>query len=240
MKKFLLPAACMLLLVVTSCGGGKKNLSAIDACLESVAAEFGKKAPDMETAMLNHNFDAARRFAGCYSDIPEEYAEKSFQVDNNEIEYLISEGNIDKAKATAKVLGSDFLYEKALAAEVNQLIQKEKFDAAINILSTWPFVVEFYPDGGKVYEEGEKIYGYPENNDGFNAEITSYNDLVDNVINGMLLNKKVNRKNGKTMVKVCNLYVDNAVQDENGNWTRQNTYKDLAIKKLQDVGVKVN
>ena len=240
MKRFLLPAACLLLLMATSCGGEQKNLSAVESCLKDVAAEFGKKAPDMETAMLNHKYDAARKFAECYVDLEDQYAEKTFLINNHEVEYLISEGDIDKAKSTAQALGSDYLYEKALAAEVNQLIKKEKFDAAINILSTWPFVVEFYPDGGKVYAEDEAVYGYPANNEGYNQEITSYNDLVDNVINGMLMNKRLNRRNGKTMVKVCNLYVETAVKDESGNWTRENSYKELALQKLEDAGIRVD
>lgn len=215
-----------------------------EKCQKTIRKELDKGAPaNFEEALAVYDFEAAHKYLACYSDNNQAYSTHKVQLGRSEIAYLVSQGEIAKARTTARELGKigrqyDFriIFNDILAGAIPTMIDNQQYDAVINSLSSWEFLYDFQEKVSET-ENPDRV------NLNYNSEANSYNDLVDALLLKALLMKN------KTLVDQCLLlYIPNAfevsrrrpregVAEYEVKHELKNTYKLEAMKKIKESGL---
>lgn len=243
MKKIVLGITYLVLCgALISCDMSGKG--ACEKCCNSVQKSLGKDAPQsMDEAIALYNWEVAHKYVGCYDNLTEETdrtaaKEKLLRA---EASYLLNQGESNMAENVAKELGMMVHYQKILAEELPGLIKNNRYKEAVDILTTWVFSEDFR-EAGEPFDISEPR-NREKDNESYNSEISSFNDLVD-----ILLNRAIIERNVDLAKKCLVLYVPNAVyratekvdpQHKYYKYVLKNTYKEAAQKKLREAGMKM-
>lgn len=243
MKKFIWGITCLVLCVaLASCD------DEFEKCTKSVKKSLPKDAPkSLDEAIASFDWAVAHKYIGCYEnaryyDEKERNKEAKNRLFRAEAAFFLSQGELEKAESVAKEMDKMDKYREMLVDELQNMIKQKKYDEVVDILSSWKFTQDYKT------EVVDAFYDSDYYNNSYNSEVSTFNDIVDN-----LLVKAIFESNVELAKKCLLLYVPNAVcsskiytrSDEYKNkyhtfkYVLKNTYKEAAQKKLKEAGMQI-
>lgn len=190
--------------------------------------------------------DKCPTFRGGYNDIASEtkkewagrksqqneHFKMLYKIVSAEVAYFIKNGDVRGAKNSALESDMFFIYKKALPGAINGLIDNNKSDEALAILSKYTF--EYSYDLSKAVTGRTKKLTSNEN---YNKEANFFNDMINSVFTTALFNAD------KTILKKCTILfvpLTKGIKGKNGltfNSKLIYTYKEAAKSKLNESGI---
>lgn len=219
-----------------------------EKCTKSVKKSLSKDAPkSLDEAIASFDWAVAHKYIGCYEtaryydEIKRKEAAKE-RLFRAEAAFFLSQGELGKAESVAKEMDKMDLYREMLVDELQNMIKQKKYDEVVSILSSWKFTEDYNTEVIDAYYDSDHY------NRSYNSEISTFNDIVDN-----LLIKAIFESDTELAKKCLLLYVPNAVcsskiytrSDEYKNkyhtfkYSLKNTYKEAAQKKLKEAGMQL-
>ena len=162
-----------------------------------------------------------------------EHFKMLYKIVSAEVAYFMKNGDVKGAKNTALESDMFFIYKKALPGAINGLIDNNKSDEALSILSKYTF--EYSYDLSK--DVKSSFNSKPTSNENYNKEANFFNDMINSVFTTALFNSD------KTILKKCTILfvpLTEGIKAKNGltfNSKLIYTYKEAAKSKLNEYGI---
>jgi hypothetical protein len=250
MKKELLILPIILLFIGCS-SDLEDSISKTEDCLEDKFDDEKSKYESIDEAVTAYDFESARVLLGCYEDAcfnerngdrtycmnypPENmrgaanaagenpYYRNLLKIVSAEVTYFFKIGEYNRAKSTAMEAKMFFVYNEEIPNLINNLIDKNKVDEAVSILSKYTFTNAIDKDNG--YNR----------NSAYNDEANKFNDMINSLFNDALF------KQNKSILKKCLLLYVPIVEND-GKWDFKdkkivNSYKKNARNKLREARI---
>lgn len=224
------------------------SISKTEDCLEDKFDDEKSKYESVDEAVTAYDFESARILLGCHEDacFDERNGDRDFcmnfppenirnaanaaevnphyrnllKIVSAEVNYFFKIGEYNRAKSTAMEAKMRFVYDEEMPNLINNLIDKEKVDEAVSILSKYTFANAI-----------TKNASYNVNR-GYNEEANKFNDMVNSLFNDALF------KQNKSVLKKCLLlYLPIVENDEKWDFKDKrivNSYKKNARNKLRE------
>lgn len=200
------------------------------ACSERKATKYQIK---VEECIAKRDFASARNYCQKYQGLGWNGAKARamFKKTNiAEINYVMDQSGIEDAYFLAKELGIRTCFLEVLSSNTTKMINSGQIEKILNILATWNFESAF-PTGTSIYKESESYQQ-------FVWESNAYNAILDVLISYACFNE-----DAALAKKVIKLYRPilkiHDVPKEGWSYSRDNTPKSLAIKKVKEAGIKL-
>lgn len=197
---------------------------------ESRAAKYEAK---VEECIAKRDFLSARNYYHKYEGLGWSYRVEERMLKNlniAEINYVMDQSGIEDAYFLAKELGVRTCFLEVLSSNTTKMINSGQIEKILNILATWNFESVF-PTGTSIYKESESYQQ-------FVWESNAYNAILDVLISYACFNE-----DAALAKKVIKLYRPilkiHDVPKEGWSYSRDNTPKSLAIKKVKEAGIKL-
>ena len=241
MKKELLILPIILLFIGCS-SDLEDSISKTEDCLEDKFDDEKSKYESIDEAVTAYDFESARVLLGCYEDacFNESDGDRTYCTDHKraeenpyyknllkivsaEVTYFFKIGEYNRAKSTAMEAKMFFVYNEEIPNLINNLIDKNKVDEAVSILSKYTFTNAIDKDNG--YNR----------NSAYNDEANKFNDMINSLFNDALF------KQNKSILKKCLLLYVPIVEND-GKWDFKdkkivNSYKKNARNKLREARI---
>jgi hypothetical protein len=187
------------------------------------------KYASVEEAITAYDFEGARSLLACYEDQEwfngyrstgasggsetNEHAKRLEKIVTAEVTYYMKNGEEALAKAAAQESNLNIIYNQALPALVNSLIDKGDIEKTLSILSKYTFASSMPPNVTSYLDDEIK--------DAYNEEANLFNDMVNSLFNYALF-----EKDKVTLQKCLLLYVQNiSGHDSDRDYNTKNTAK---------------
>lgn len=197
----------------------------------SKAAKYEAK---VEECIAKRDFLSARNYYHKYAGLNltgmgKERDQLLKKINTAEINYVMDQSGIDDAYFLAKELGVRTCFLEALSSNTTKMINSGQIEKIFNILATWNFESAF-PTGTSTYEESES---YKQ----FVWESNAYNAILDVLISYACFNNDVAL--AKKVIKLYRPILKIHDVPEGWSYSRDNTPKSVAIKKVKESGIKL-
>ena len=146
-----------------------------------------------------------------------------------EINYVMDQSGIEDAYFLADELCVRICFLEALSSNITKMINSGQTDKILNILVTWSFESAF-PTGSSTYKESESYQQ-------FVWESNAYNAILDAIISSACFNEDAAL--AKKVIKLYRPILKIHDVPEGWSYSRDNTPKSLAIKKVKEAGIKL-
>jgi DNA-directed RNA polymerase beta subunit len=233
-------AIILLTLVLQSCSSEyEDSMAQTQECLEDKYddGDGDFKYASVQEAITAYDFGEARSLLACYEDQEwlngsrytgakggsktNQYAKKLVKIVTAEVTYYMKNGEEALAKAAAQESNLYIIYNEALPALVNSLIDKGEIKKALSILSRYTFDSSLPPN----------VIEFNDHDEVYNKEANSFNDMINSLFNYALF------ENDKAILKKCLLlYVPNV---SGSSRDRDYDTKNTAIAKLKEAGLRL-
>lgn len=251
MKKELLILPIILLFIGCSTDL-EDSISKTEDCLEDKFDDEKSKYESIDEALTAYDFESARVLLGCYEDQcfysgggrkdcsypnpknDEEAASKAednmyfrylYKIVKSEISFFFKSGDYNRAKSTALEAKMFYVYNGELPNLINNLIDKNKVDDVISILSKYTFTNSIYKNDSY----------YSNTNREYNKEANKFNDMINSLFNDALF------KQNRSILKKCLLLYVPIVENDDQNKFKDkkivNSYKKNAKNKLREARI---
>lgn len=241
MKKELLILPIILLFIGCS-SDLEDSISNTEDCLEDKFDDEKSKYESIDEAVTAYDFESARVLLGCYEDacFNESDGDRTYCTDHKraeenpyyknllkivsaEVTYFFKIGEYNRAKSTAMEAKMFFVYNEEIPNLINNLIDKNKVDEAVSILSKYTFTNAIDKDNG--YNR----------NSAYNDEANKFNDMINSLFNDALF------KQNKSILKKCLLLYVPIVENDGQYYFKDkkivNSYKKNARNKLREARI---
>jgi hypothetical protein len=241
MKKELLILPIILLFIGCS-SDLEDSISKTEDCLEDKFDDEKSKYESIDEAVTAYDFESARVLLGCYEDacFNESDGDRTYCTDHKraeenpyyknllkivsaEVTYFFKIGEYNRAKSTAMEAKMFFVYNEEIPNLINNLIDKNKVDEAVSILSKYTFTNAIDKDNG--YNR----------NSAYNDEANKFNDMINSLFNDALF------KQNKSILKKCLLLYVPIVENDGQYYFKDkkivNSYKKNARNKLREARI---
>lgn len=241
MKKELLILPIILLFIGCS-SDLEDSISKTEDCLEDKFDDEKSKYESIDEAVTAYDFESARVLLGCYEDacFNESDGDRTYCTDHRraeenpyyknllkivsaEVTYFFKIGEYNRAKSTAMEAKMFFVYNEEIPNLINNLIDKNKVDEAVSILSKYTFTNAIDKDNG--YNR----------NSAYNDEANKFNDMINSLFNDALF------KQNKSILKKCLLLYVPIVENDGQYYFKDkkivNSYKKNARNKLREARI---
>jgi hypothetical protein len=241
MKKELLILPIILLFIGCS-SDLEDSISKTEDCLEDKFDDEKSKYESIDEAVTAYDFESARVLLGCYEDacFNESDGDRTYCTDHKraeenpyyknllkivsaEVTYFFKIGEYNRAKSTAMEAKMFFVYNEEIPNLINNLIDKNKVDEAVSILSKYTFTNAI-----------DKDNGYNRNRE-YNDEANKLNDMINSLFNDALF------KQNKSILKKCLLLYVPIVENDGQYYFKDkkivNSYKKNARNKLREARI---
>lgn len=197
----------------------------------SKAAKYEAK---VEECIAKRDFLSARNYYHKYAGLNltgmgKERDQLLKKINTAEINYVMDQSGIDDAYFLAKELGVRTCFLEALSSNTTKMINSGQIEKIFNILATWNFESAF-PTGSSTYKESES---YKQ----FVWESNAYNAILDVLISYACFNNDVAL--AKKVIKLYRPILKIHDVPEGWSYSRDNTPKSVAIKKVKEAGIKL-
>ena len=237
----------LLTLLIQGCSSDlEDSISKTEDCLEDKFDDEKSKYESVDEAVTAYDFESARILLGCHEDAcfdekngdregclnfpPENIKMAAWAAEVNphyrnllkivsaEVNYFFKVGEYNRAKSTAMEAKMFFVYNEEIPNLINNLIDKEKVDEAVSILSKYTFTKAIDKDD------------WHNRNQEYNEQANKFNDMINSLFNDALF------KQNKSVLKKCLLlYVPIVENDGKSKFKDKkivNSYKKNARNKL--------
>lgn len=186
----------------------------------------------VEECIAKRDFASARTYCQKYQGLygNGKKARAMFKKTNiAEINYVMDQSGIEDAYFLAEELGARTCFLEALSSNITKMINSSQTDKILNILVTWSFESAF-PTGSSTYKESESYQQ-------FVWESNAYNAILDAIISSACFNEDAAL--AKKVIKLYRPIIKIHDVPEGWSYSRDNTPKSLAIKKVKEAGIKL-
>ena len=197
----------------------------------SKAAKYEAK---VEECIAKRDFLSARNYYHKYAGLNligmgKERDQLLRKLNIAEINYVMDQSGLEDAYFLADELCVRICFLEALSSNITKMINSGQTDKILNILVTWSFESAF-PTGSSTYKESESYQQ-------FVWESNAYNAILDAIISSACFNEDAAL--AKKVIKLYRPILKIHDVPEGWSYSRDNTPKSLAIKKVKEAGIKL-
>ena len=186
----------------------------------------------VEECIAKRDFASARAYCQKYQGLYLDGAKARAMLKKTniaEINYVMDQSGIEDAYFLADELCVRICFLEALSSNITKMINSGQTDKILNILVTWSFESAF-PTVSSTYKESESYQQ-------FVWESNAYNAILDAIISSACFNEDAAL--AKKVIKLYRPILKIHDVPEGWSYSRDNTPKSLAIKKVKEAGIKL-